>query len=131
MQILTANHLTEPRDPNRRVRGRTEGTEGNYNIIGRKTVSTNQTPQSSQGLNHQPKCIHGGIHGSYYICSRGLPSLAPMRGEVIGHVEACCPLKGGCWVSELRVGGWVRKNPLRGKGKRAWGRGLRKEDLEG
>jgi len=35
MQILTANHLTEPRDPNGRVRGKTEGTEGDCNPIER------------------------------------------------------------------------------------------------
>jgi hypothetical protein len=38
-----------------KVRGRTEGAEGVYNLIGRKTISTKQNPQSSQGLNHQPK----------------------------------------------------------------------------
>jgi hypothetical protein len=30
------------------------------NPIGRTTISTNQTPQSSQGLNYQPKSTHGG-----------------------------------------------------------------------
>jgi hypothetical protein len=28
MQILTANHQTEPRDPNGKGKGRTEGSEG-------------------------------------------------------------------------------------------------------
>jgi hypothetical protein len=41
MQILTANHWTEPGDLNGRVRGRTEGAEGDGNPIGKTTVSTN------------------------------------------------------------------------------------------
>ena len=28
------------------------------------TISTSQTPQASQGLNHQPKSTLGAIHGS-------------------------------------------------------------------
>ena len=44
MQILTANHWTEVRDPYGRVRGRIEGTEGDGNPIGRPTVSTNLDP---------------------------------------------------------------------------------------
>jgi hypothetical protein len=39
--------------------------------IGWTTKWTNQYPQSSQGLNHQPKSTHGGTHGSSCICSRG------------------------------------------------------------
>jgi hypothetical protein len=38
-------------------------------------------PQSSQGLNHQPKSTHGGTHGSSRICSRGWPYWASMGGE--------------------------------------------------
>jgi hypothetical protein len=38
MQILIANLWTEPRDPNGRVRGRTEGAEGDCNPIGRTTI---------------------------------------------------------------------------------------------
>jgi hypothetical protein len=41
MQILTANDWTESYDPYGRVRGKTEGAEGNCNPIGRTTVSTN------------------------------------------------------------------------------------------
>jgi hypothetical protein len=41
MQIPTAKHCTEVRDPYGRVRGRIEGAEGNGNRIGRTTVSTN------------------------------------------------------------------------------------------
>jgi hypothetical protein len=59
--------------PNGRARGRTEGAEGVCNPIGRTTISTNQTPQSSQRLSHQPKTIHRLVHGPLHICSRGLP----------------------------------------------------------
>jgi hypothetical protein len=41
--------------PNIGVRERTEGAEGVCSPIGGTTISTNQNPQSSQGLNHQPK----------------------------------------------------------------------------
>jgi hypothetical protein len=51
MQIVTANHWTEPRDPNRRVTGRTEVAEGDCNPIGKTTISINWTPQNSQELN--------------------------------------------------------------------------------
>ena len=50
LQILTASHWAEPTDPNGRVGGVTEGAEGDYNPIGRKTKLTNQTSQSPQGL---------------------------------------------------------------------------------
>jgi hypothetical protein len=49
MQILTANHQTKFMDSNERARGRTEGDEGDGNPIGRTTISTNLTNQSSQG----------------------------------------------------------------------------------
>jgi hypothetical protein len=40
--------------PNGRLRERIEGADTVYNPIGRIIISTNQTPQRSQGLNHQP-----------------------------------------------------------------------------
>jgi hypothetical protein len=89
MQILTANHWTELGDPNGKVRGRTKGSERDYNFIGRTTISTNGTsPQSSQGLNHHPKRIYGLVHSSSYVWSRGLPHLASVREEALGPVEA-------------------------------------------
>jgi hypothetical protein len=69
LHILTANHQTEPREPNGRARERTEGNDRNCNPI-RRTISTNQTTQSCQRLNPQPKSTHEGIHGSR-ACSRG------------------------------------------------------------
>jgi hypothetical protein len=55
---------------------------------GRTTVSINRTPQSSQTLNHQPKSIHGRVHGSSYICTRGLSYLPSVGREAFGFVEA-------------------------------------------
>jgi hypothetical protein len=75
--------------PNGGVRGRTLGANGVCNPLGRTTMSTNLSPQSSQGLNNQPKeYIHGGTHGSICICSIGSPYLASMEGEALGPVEA-------------------------------------------
>jgi hypothetical protein len=59
MWIHEANHQTEHGDHNGRVRRRTEGAEVVCNTIGRTTIATKQIPQSSQGLNQQPKSIHG------------------------------------------------------------------------
>jgi hypothetical protein len=47
-------------------------------------VSTNWTTLNSQGLSHQPKSIHGGSHGSRYICSRRWPYLSSVgRGPLV------------------------------------------------
>uniref|UniRef100_UPI00402B7EF4 uncharacterized protein LOC143313154 n=1 Tax=Arvicanthis niloticus TaxID=61156 RepID=UPI00402B7EF4 len=54
---------------------------------GRTTISTNQTPQGSQGLNHQPKSTHGGTCGSSCICNRGWPCQTSTGGEALGPVE--------------------------------------------
>jgi hypothetical protein len=69
MQILTANHQTEPRNPNGRARGRTEGPEGDCNLKGR--TSTNWTTQSSQGLT-KPPTIEGSISLDTYVAEDGL-----------------------------------------------------------
>jgi hypothetical protein len=86
--MLVANHQTEHRDPNGGVRGRTKGAEGFCNPIGRTTISINQTPQSIQGLNHQPKNTHKGTHGSSCICSKGWPYLALIGREVLDSMKA-------------------------------------------
>jgi len=44
--MLTANHWTEPEDPNGGVRERTEGAEGVCNPIGRTIISNNQIPRA-------------------------------------------------------------------------------------
>jgi hypothetical protein len=87
MQMLTANHLTEHGDINGGIRGRNEGDDGACNPIGRTTISSNQIPQISHGLKHQPKNIHGGTHGSSSICIRGWPYLASLGGEALGSVK--------------------------------------------
>ena len=84
--MLAANHRTENGDPNGGVRERTEGTEGVCSPIGGRKISTNQTPQSFQGLKHQPKSTHGGTHGN--ICSRGWPCWTSVEGEASGPVKA-------------------------------------------
>jgi hypothetical protein len=57
------------------------------NPIGRTTLSTNQNPQSSQGLNYQPKSTFGGIHVSSVMSSRVLPYLVSMGGR--GSMPQC------------------------------------------
>jgi hypothetical protein len=68
-----------------RTRGRTEEAERVCKPMGR---TTNQTTQCSQILNHQPKSIHGGTHGSRYIYSRGLPYLTSMGRQALNPVKA-------------------------------------------
>jgi hypothetical protein len=75
------------RNTNGRVRGRNGGAEMDSNHIGRTIVSTNRIPQSSQGLSHKPKSIHGPVLGSHYICSRKLPYLPSVGGDALGLVE--------------------------------------------
>jgi hypothetical protein len=86
--MLTTNHGTEQRNPSGGVRRRNEGPEEVCNPIGETTKSTNQTPQSSQELNYQPKNTHRGTYGFSYICRRGWPYLASKRGEALGPVKA-------------------------------------------
>lgn len=119
VQTLTANHCTEFRDPNGRARGSTEGAEGACNSIGRK-ILTNGTSQDFPGTNPPPKSIHGRVHGSCYIYSRGLSYLASVGGDALGPVEPWCPIKGECEKDESVTSGYLgreRKDPLRGKGK--------------
>jgi hypothetical protein len=48
-------------------------------------------PQSSQGLNHQPKSTHGTTHGSSSLCSTWWPCQTSMGGDVLGLVKAWYP----------------------------------------
>jgi hypothetical protein len=90
VQVLTANHWNEPRDPNRRVGGKTEGIERDYNPIEGTTVSTNWIPQRSQGLSHYHKAYMVWFLAPCYIGSRGQRNLASVGGDVFGPVEAWC-----------------------------------------
>jgi hypothetical protein len=55
-----------------------------FNPIGRTTLSTKQIPQSSQGLNHQPKST-GPMAPAAYVAE---PYLSSMGGEALGPVKA-------------------------------------------
>jgi hypothetical protein len=77
--------------------------------IGGTKIGTKQYPQSSQGLNHQPKSKHGGTHGSSHICSRGWPYLSSMGEEALGPVKAVCPSVGDCQGQEAGVGELVSR----------------------
>jgi len=104
--MLAANHWTEHGDPNWGVRERTEGAEGVFNPIRRTTISTNQPdPQSTQGLNHQPKNTHVGTNGSSHICSIGWHCLASIGGEALCPVKAHFPSVGECQCGKVGVGG--------------------------
>jgi hypothetical protein len=68
--------------------------------------------------------IHGWVHGL------GLLYLASMGWEVLGLVEACGPRKGGCYMGEVGVGGWVGEYSLKGKDEGDGMRGLQKGESE-
>jgi hypothetical protein len=107
-------------DPSGEVRERIKEAGGVYNPKEKTTISTNQMPQSSQGLNHQPRSTHG----SSCICSRGWPCWASMGGEALGPVKAQCPSVGGCQGGEVGVGGWLGEHPHRSRRRRrrrGWG----------
>jgi hypothetical protein len=113
-------HLTNTdADPKGRTRRRTEGDEEDCNPI-RRTISTNWTTQSSQGLNHKPKSIQEGSQDPRYICYRGWPYLTSMGGG------ALMPQCRG--MLEAGVREWVEEHPHRGKGEgggsgREWEKG--------
>jgi hypothetical protein len=81
-----------------------EEVEGDCNPIGR-TMSSGWTTQCSQGIDHQPKRVQGGLQGSRYICGRRWPCLTLMSGEVLDPLEVWCPRVGGYWSSGVGVGG--------------------------
>jgi hypothetical protein len=88
MWMCGVNHQTELRDPGGGADRRPRESEEDCNPI-ETTTSTlaGQTTQCSQGLDHQPRSVQGGIHGSRYICSREWPCLTSMGGETFGPVE--------------------------------------------
>jgi len=103
-------------DPNEGVRERTKGCEGVCKPIGKTTRSTNQNPQSSQGLNHEPNRTHGGTHGSRHMCSRGWPYLAAKGVEALGTVKALGPSIRECYGGEEGVGRQLGEHPHRSSG---------------
>ena len=74
MRMLAGNHRTEHRDPNGGVSGSTQKAEWVCQPNGRTTISTNQTPQSSHRLNHQPRNIYmeGSMAPAVYVAEDGL-----------------------------------------------------------
>ena len=106
---LTAIHWTEHWVSDGGARERTQGAEEVCSPIGGAPIWTNQHPQSSQGLNHQPKSTHGGNHGSSCICSKGWPCGTSMRGEALGLVKARCPSVGESQDRGTRVGRLVSR----------------------
>jgi hypothetical protein len=65
LMLAVNNYQTEYGDSNGGVKGRTEEDEGICNPIEKIIMSTILTPQSSQGLNHQPKSTQGVTHGQF------------------------------------------------------------------
>jgi hypothetical protein len=122
MQILTANHQTEPGDPFGKDRGRTKGAEGDYNPKVR-SISTNQTTQNFQGFNNQPKITQRGIHDYSYICSRGWP-LWHQCEERFLFLWNSMPQSRGMLEDEAGVGDGVDEHLHRGKGDRGWDMGV-------
>ena len=81
MGIIAAEHETEHRDGSGGIRGRTEESEVVCNSIGQTAISTDQTPQSSQGLNYQPEFTNGGSDGSRCTLRRGWHHPGAYLGE--------------------------------------------------
>jgi hypothetical protein len=73
-------------------------------------------PQSSQGLNHQPKKTHGETQGSSCLCSRGWPSQSSIGGEALGPVKVLYPSIGGCQSQKAGVGGLGSRERWEGMG---------------
>lgn len=69
---------------------------GDYSQIGSTTVSTDQTPQNSQGLAHQPNSRHDQFMAlTPYVTEKCL-FLPQWEVDLLGHVKAGCPTEGGC-----------------------------------
>jgi hypothetical protein len=90
MWLLGANHQTEHSKSGGGAGGRTGGLEGDCNPIGR-TTKVGLTTQLSQSLDHHPRSVPEGIHGSRYICSRRWPCPTAMEGEALGLRDVDCP----------------------------------------
>ena len=106
--MLTAYHWTEHEVSNGRARESNTGVEGVCSLWGRIIISTNQTPQSSQRLNHQLRSTHGRTYYPSHICTRAWPCWASMGDYAHGPVKARCPRVGEVRVGRLEwVGRWV------------------------
>ena len=106
--MLTAIHWTEHRVYNVGARERAQGAEGVYSPIDGTTIWTNQYPQSSDGLNHQPKNKHGGTQDSSHIWRRGRTCGISMRGEALSLLKVLCHSIGECQDREAGVGAYKK-----------------------
>jgi len=71
--MLTANHWTVNGVPYGLVRERTEGAEEIFNLIGRTTISTKQTHQSSKNeTTNQKLHMEGPMIPATYVAEGGL-----------------------------------------------------------
>ena len=112
IQLITAKHWTKLYEI---VRGRTEGVEEYCNTILRTTESTNQSPQDSQELNHQPKSIHGLVCGPCYIYSRGLPCDPQWEGRCFLMCRLDSPEMGDAIGVKWQWMGWRGSSLLKDK----------------
>jgi hypothetical protein len=87
MQVLIANHWVKVRDQYGRVKGRTEGVEGDCNPIGRTTGSTNGDLSELSETKPKPRSIHGQVHGPRHMCSRGLSCMASVGEGALHRME--------------------------------------------
>jgi hypothetical protein len=108
-EVDAHSHWMEHRVPQEGARERTLEAEGVCSPIKGTTIWTNQYPQNSLGLNHQPYSTHGGTHGSSYIYSRGWPSQSTLGGEVLGSMKALYPGVEEWQGQEVGMGGLVSR----------------------
>ena len=80
---------------------------------GGATMSTSQTLQISQRLDHQLKNTHGGTHDSGCVCGRHQWEERP----ALGPVRVPCLSVGECQGEKMGVGEWVGEHPHRGRSK--------------
>jgi hypothetical protein len=76
----------------------TEGVEGDFNPTGRATISTNQNPQSSQGLIYHQRV---NVAPAAYVAEDGLVLHQWEERSLVLRRLNRCPS-----VGELRVGKW-------------------------
>ena len=57
---------------------------------------TRPPPQSSRGLDHHPKNIHGVTHKAGHLCVRGYPCWTSVGVEALGPEGVRCPSVGEC-----------------------------------
>jgi hypothetical protein len=94
--MFTVIYLMQHSVPNEGARESNQGADCSCSPIGGTSIWSSQYPQSSLGLNHQSKKIHGGTHVSSCICSSDWPSRSSMGGEALGLVKNLCPSLGEC-----------------------------------